>query len=149
MIKDQQNFIETRDAFGISKPLVMTLAPMGNQRLTPNKANQPLIPENIVSGNLNAQITLVAGFLQSLRFITGSVGWILNSDGTTEFNGNGLVVDTNFKARFTLGTITFFESDGTDPNGNLSGTIGDVCFNCSPAGQLSYNSGGTTNWTLI
>lgn len=41
--------------------------------------------------------------------------------------------------------ITLWHSDGTTPNGNLSGTAGDVCFN-GASSQIFYCT-GTTNWT--
>lgn len=59
------------------------------------------------------------------------------------------LVSTNFRrimAESNTG-ITTWISDGTSPNGNLSGTLGDICYNGSN-GQL-YRCTGTTNWVLI
>ncbi len=38
-----------------------------------------------------------------------------------------------------------YTSDGTTPNGNLSGSVGDICLG-GPSGQPFYCT-GTTNWT--
>jgi hypothetical protein len=54
------------------------------------------------------------------------------------------VVSTNFKRMINIGRVIWL-SDGTNPNGNLTGTQGDVCLN-GPSGQMFYSGGGTT-WT--
>ena len=58
------------------------------------------------------------------------------------------VTSTNFwrTMKLTGGTkdIYVWVSNGTDPNGALSGAQGDVCYNCSGAGVIKYCSGGTT-----
>jgi hypothetical protein len=41
--------------------------------------------------------------------------------------------------------LTIWTSDGTTPNGNLSGFIGDICFGAD--GGKAYYCTGTTNWT--
>jgi len=62
---------------------------------------------------------------------------------------NTIATSTNFYRimQFNGGgtTRTLWISDGTTPNGNLSGTVGDVCF-YGPSGQPFYCTGGT-NWT--
>lgn len=92
------------------------------------------------------------GFLCTLRNAnTGARGIYIN--GGTTGTGIGLeitgfaVQSTHFKPRIKFGTITFWESDGTTPNGNLSGTTGDFCFN-GPSGHAFW-CGGTTTWTQI
>ena len=52
---------------------------------------------------------------------------------------------TNFKKTIEAGGSTVWVSDGTTPNGNLSGTAGDICLN-GTSGQTFYCT-GTTNWT--
>src|SRR3990167_3276872 len=44
-------------------------------------------------------------------------------------------------------TRSIWISDGTTPNGNLSGTVGDICL-YGPSGQPFYCT-GTTNWTAM
>lgn len=62
------------------------------------------------------------------------------------------VVSTNFKSYIGLGiggTLnTVFQSDGTDPNGVLTGNQGDVCLNASGTGIIKYCSGGTV-WVAV
>lgn len=36
--------------------------------------------------------------------------------------------------------------DATTPDGNLTGAVGDICFN-GPSGRSFYNNNGTTGWT--
>jgi hypothetical protein len=75
-----------------------------NRELTPlilqttNNLNSPTIlgsgmgglseisPSEIASGELDGNITMVLGKLQSANFVSGSTGWIINYDGTVEFN---------------------------------------------------------------
>jgi len=48
----------------------------------------------------------------------------------------------------TSKTVTFWLSiDATTPNGNLTGTAGDICFN-GPS-SVPYYCTGTTNWTAL
>jgi len=53
------------------------------------------------------------------------------------------VVNTNFKKVISIDNIIQFKSDGTTPEGNLSGALGDVCFN-GPNGFMYRCQGGTT-----
>jgi len=46
------------------------------------------------------------------------------------------------------GSSHIWVSDGTNPNGTLSGAKGDICLNSSATGQMAYCT-GTTNWTLL
>lgn len=58
---------------------------------------QPVTPEiqnifssgvaskSILTGELTAQISNIAGYLQSGNFVTGATGWRINSDGSAEF----------------------------------------------------------------
>jgi hypothetical protein len=56
-------------------------------------------------------------------------------------------VSTHFKRMIWLGSLTIWTSDGTTPNGNLSGSIGDICFGAD-SGKAYYCT-GTTNWTAL
>ena len=42
-----------------------------------------------------------------------------------------------------------WSSNGTTPNGNLTGTKGDICLNCSATGQIGYCTANGTTWTLL
>ncbi len=50
-----------------------------------------------------------------------------------------------FKKYNSLDGLLIYKSDGTTPQGNVSGSAGDVCYN-GPSGQIFYCT-GTTNWT--
>lgn len=47
----------------------------------------------------------------------------------------------------SVGTRYMWMSDGTTPNGALSGTAGDICINCD-SGKTYYCT-GTTSWTAM
>jgi len=59
----------------------------------------------------------------------------------------GAVTSTNFRRVASFNTITLWVSDGTSPNGVLSGNVGDICFGADN-GQVYY-CGGTTTWTAM
>jgi len=60
---------------------------------------------------------------------------------------NEALTSTNFKRTMDLNGITIWTSDGTSPNGSLSGTAGDVCFGADSG--KSYYCTGTTSWTAF
>lgn len=60
------------------------------------------------------------------------------------FRGKGAAVSVHFSPVTKLKNITFYVSDGTTPNGNLGGMIGDVCFGAD--GGKAYYCTGTTSW---
>lgn len=92
----------------------------------------------------NGATVVPKGNIRSSNFQKDVYGWNLNKNGGIEFNGNKITT-TNFTLIFKSRGVSFYTSDGTTPNGNLSGTAGDVCFN-GPSGQPFYCGGGTT-WT--
>ena len=56
-------------------------------------------------------------------------------------------VSSHFNKQITAGGVAIWKSDGTTPNGALSGTQGDICLN-GPSGHMFW-CGGTTTWTQI
>jgi len=58
---------------------------------------------------------------------------------------NDALVSTNFKRGLKVNGVTIWTSNGTSPNGSLSGTAGDICL-AADSGQ-SYRCTGTTSWT--
>lgn len=65
---------------------------------------------------------------------------------TAIFTASTVSSRSDFGLIFNLegaGSIDVYVSNGTNPNGNLSGNIGDICFN-GPSGQPFYCSGSTT-----
>jgi hypothetical protein len=147
MLTPQQQFEETYGQLGIARPVKFSEMPLGNKFFTRIIANEPTIPESFINGNVSAQFTWISGFLQSLGFNTGVNGWKLNYDGTVELNGNGILVSTNFQVAFTVLGVTFWASDGANPNGVLTGTLGDIMFGVSD-GLIYVNQGGTV-WTAL
>lgn len=62
------------------------------------------------------------------------------------------VTSTHFSCFFRLGGVAdtnyiWYSNNGSTPNGNLTGTQGDLCIN-GPGGHLFWCSGGTT-WTQL
>lgn len=58
---------------------------------------------------------------------------------------NNYTTSSYFKKEMVLDGVTVWKSDGTHtPNGNLSGTAGDICLN-GDSGKIYYCT-GTTNW---
>jgi len=57
------------------------------------------------------------------------------------------ITSTNFKKMINLAGTTLYKSDGTTPNGNLSGSAGDICFGAD-SGKAYYCT-GTTSWTAM
>jgi len=99
-----------------------------------------------------------SGDLVTIRnVITGSGGTLndtavlLNIQQDDEATGypisvtQAAVTDTNFKKIASWAGVTLWVSDGTTPNGNLTGTAGDVCYN--GASSQPFYCTGTTNWT--
>lgn len=79
---------------------------------------------------------------RSSNFKGNESGWILNRNGNAEFNGS-VSTSTNFFKVFSARGISFYVSDGTTPNGNLTGSQGDLCLN-GPSGQPFKCTTGTT-----
>lgn len=91
-------------------------------------------------------ITPVAKPIQSPNFKTDDTGWRFNSNGDVETNGSK-VTSTHFKRTHKEFGVSFWVSDGTTPNGALSGTAGDICYNGD--NNQAYRCTGGTVWTLL
>lgn len=109
------------------------------QKSAAETAQRPIVPG---FQNTGAGIAPVQS-INSANFTSNSQGWGLTSAGEAQFNGTHLV-STNFTpvARF-LG-VTLYVSDGTSPNGVLSGASGDICLR-GDAGKI-YFCVSTTTW---
>ncbi len=59
------------------------------------------------------------------------------------------VVETNFKILFKAGGVTFFVSDGTAADANLTGTKGDICFAQDTTKVPAYCDADGKNWTAL
>lgn len=96
--------------------------PAAQQSVIPNGFTDALDPAAIQDGAVNSNI-------QSPDFATGVSGWIINVDGSVEFN------DGTFRGALTAATIDIGGSDATsfhvDANGNL--WIGAALIGSAPA----------------
>lgn len=122
---------------------------------TPNiSTNSPaiLFPQSDIEQTGTSSV-LRTGELRSINYKTSSSGWNIRVDGTSELNQATIIVDnpvvsTNFRKIISSTTgFVLWESDGTTPDGNLSGTAGDICVN--GASNKPYYCMGTTNWTAL
>lgn len=95
---------------------------------------------------VGAGLSPVGQPIQSTNYAQNSVGWRFNSNGEAEMNGNR-TVSTNFSLIFKARGVSFYVSNGNTPNGALSGTTGDICFN-GGSGNV-FRCTGTTNWTAL
>lgn len=57
------------------------------------------------------------------------------------------LTSTHFQAVGVFGGVTLWVSDATDPNGALTGTAGDICFN-GASSKPAYCT-GTTTWVNL
>ncbi len=78
------------------------------------------------------------------RFVNENIGFSIAAHSIIE-NSVHTVVSTNFKKIQKIDSISIFVSNGTTPNGNLTGVAGDICYN-GPSGQPFYCSSSGTTW---
>ena len=80
---------------------------------------------------------------------------IINSANTSSVLelSNAHIFNTHFNKMINLlgiGSTHIYISDGTTPNGALTGNKGDICLKSSATGQIAYcTADSSTNWTLI
>lgn len=103
-------------------------------------SNQPILPGFQSTGSGIAPV----GAINSLNFTANSLGWGLSPNGDAQFNGNHKV-STHFTPVAKFLGLTLYVSDGTTPDGNLTGATGDLCMGADN-GKLYFCAGGTT-WT--
>lgn len=88
--------------------------------------------------------------------ITGNNALTGNSLLVAHFSTSGFpveitqfaITETNFKKVINFAGATLFVSDGTNPDGNLTGAVGDICLN-GPNGIAYYCDTAGTNWTAM
>lgn len=81
--------------------------------------------------------------IQSSNFKENSRGFQFDINGDVQINGNRLV-STNFTPVLKAKGLTIYVSDGTTPNGALSGNAGDICFGADSG--KAYKCTSTTTW---
>src|SRR3990167_6702772 len=69
--------------------------------------------ENIVSGEIDGNISFIGGFIQSKNFVSGSAGWRLSADGTLE----AINATLSGTITATAGTIGGWAIGATTPTG--------------------------------
>lgn len=147
MNQDQVNFQSRYGSVGNAQPM-SNLVPQAGPNLLPDPFTSDVLPKSISDGQLQAQLTVILGFLQSSN-ASATLGWKLNYDGSISLNGNpkitGPIVSSHFIKGPSIGTSTIWQSDGATPQGSLSGTSGDWCMN-GPSSKGFYCT-GTTNWS--
>jgi hypothetical protein len=111
----------------------------------PVKSPENTVQRPITPGFQNSGVGVSpTNSLNSLNFGSNSSGWGLSTNGDAQFNGNR-VVSSHFTPCIQLKGNTIYISDGTSPNGTLSGSTGDIVFH-GDGGKMYFCVGGTT-WT--
>ncbi len=98
--------------------------------------------EKVTSGEMGANVNLVAGFLQSSNFVTGSTGWQINSDGNVEFDsgyfrGDISAATGTFAGSLSVANLTAGTISSKAITLAVAAGIGDVYFN---AGKTDFNN---------
>ena len=97
---------------------------------------------------LNNRVIISPNYAQS------AAGWRLDSNGKvdslTETKLSGILTETNFRKILTEPNtgVSIWVSDGTDPDGNLTGVVGDICLN-GAGGVAFYCDTAGKNWTAM
>ena len=107
--------------------------------ISDNTAHTTGTAVNIVTNSSSASTRTLVNIKQDHASATGTTVLALTQDAPTS---------TNYFKVMTLNGVTLWIGNGTTPNGNLTGTLGDVLFNGSGTGQSFYCT-GTTNWTAF
>lgn len=67
----------------IDAPVQPTISGIGAAAV--DTANEPVNPSNLQDGNIESEIQMVRGHMQSSNFVSGQVGWQIKYDGSAEF----------------------------------------------------------------
>ncbi len=153
------------NAFGIYIGSASLLSSVGNS------ANDPISPSSISTGQFNAQVAFVSGFLQSSNFKSGSLGWQITAAGDCEFN-SGTFRGTLSAVTGSFGAVTIATNGSLSSGqsaydtgtgfwlGNVSGTtkvsIGNSAANkltwdgsvLAIVGNLTATTGTIGGWTI-
>lgn len=110
---------------------------------TASTAQVILKATNNTSGVGGAMVDLAATHASGTVTLLKAV----NTGTSAPINAYGGVVSTNFRRLLKGNSSTIWESDTTTPNGNLTGTAGDICLN-GDSGNI-YRCTGTTTWVAM
>lgn len=127
-----------------SVPLVQSVSVSGG-----SSGTTEVYSESILDGELNGDISLVGGFLQSKNFVSGSTGWRIDADGNIEANTG------TFRGSISGSAIDIGGADATsfhvDTSGNMwlgASTYASATFSVSNAGSVTAATGTIAGWTL-
>jgi hypothetical protein len=114
------------------------------------KSSAEIAARPIIPGFQNTGVGIApTKSINSANFTNNSQGWGLASNGDAQFNGNRIAPVVSGSGQFTpvlkLKANTIYISNGTSPNGVLSGATGDIVFHGD--GGKMYFCIGTTTWT--
>ncbi len=134
----QQAFQQEYDAFAISKKPGSPIMRLNKSGVSDN-IDDSVSLHALGSGDMNAEISLVKGFLQSSNFETGVAGWQISAAGDVEFN-DGAFRGTITGATFIGGTI---ETASTGQRAVISSADNTITFYNSSNAVVSQMGGGT------
>lgn len=135
-------------------PPTIKVPSLSEEGISTNMPNIQLDTDNIQSAGGVTRMT--DRDFKSTNFKSGEAGWSLRADGTFEANQTTIItknpiVSTNFRKIISdsVTGISIWVSNGTTPNGNLTGVEGDICLNSSATGQLFYCTANGTTWSVV
>jgi hypothetical protein len=129
-------FAKGADPFG-QNPLTFANEEVNKKAQTMYEAD---VPSNFIQdGDTIVRLNMIDGYLQSDGFISGSVGWRIDSDGNVEFN-NGVFRGSLSAASGTLGNVTLAA------DGNIK--MGKTEFLDETSGFWLGNDGGTPKFKI-
>jgi hypothetical protein len=123
-----EKFTDEYDSFGNIK--TPTTPQVGASGLTANPVTNSVNTNSITDGQINAELDIVKGHLQSSNFETGVQGWQIKSDGSAEFESG------YFRGDITGASGTF--------TGTITATLGTIGGWTIGTNSLTAGSGATT-----
>ena len=101
-------------------------------------------PIIVGSGEMGANVKMMAGYMQSSNFVTGSAGWKIDADGNAEF-ASGV-----FRGSITAATIDIGGSDNSSFHVDIDGNAwwGAATFAAAPAKVANSGAATFTSLTL-
>lgn len=102
------------DKFGIKleTPQQPTVSGIGSANV--DIANEPISPSELQDGQIESEVEMVRGHLQSSNFVSGDIGWQIKYDGTAEFQNVNIgqkIITIDTSADFQ-DTIDILEEEG-------------------------------------
>lgn len=89
----------------------------GTPQTTETVSTSETASENFTSGELQGDFSIVDGFIESKGFVSGSIGWRINADGSAEFS-DGVFRGTLTASSIDIPNTTTANSFHVDSDGN-------------------------------